>query len=77
MKRSTLLNKDLSYLIASLGHLDEIIIADASFTTPYDISVIDLALMSGVPSIFDVIHAVASELLVEKNDLYRRKTRSL
>ena len=66
MKRSTILNRDLSYLIASLGHLDEIIISDASFPIPADVAIIDLALMSGVPSIFDVIHAVASELMVEK-----------
>lgn len=66
MKRSTVLNRDLSYLIASLGHLDEIIIADASFPIPADVATIDLALMSGVPSVFDVIHAVASELMAEK-----------
>lgn len=66
MKRSTILNRDLSYLIASMGHLDEIIIADASFPVPNEVAVIDLALMSGIPSIFDVIHAIASELMIEK-----------
>lgn len=66
MKRSTILNRDLSYLIASLGHSDEIMISDASFAIPDDVAVIDLALMSGVPSIFDVIHAVSSEMMVEK-----------
>ena len=66
MKRSTILNRDLSYLVASLGHLDEIVVSDASFPVPSNAAIIDLALMPGVPSVFDALHALSSELMIEK-----------
>jgi len=34
MKKTTLLHSDLSYLIATLGHLDTLVIADASLQIP-------------------------------------------
>lgn len=66
MKRTTLLNRHLSLLIASLGHMDEIIIADAGLPTPQTVNVIDLAIIPGLPSFFDVLKAIRSELAIEK-----------
>lgn len=66
MKKTTLLNRHLSKLVASLGHLDEIIIADAGLPVPANVKVIDLAVMAGVPSLFNLVHALSSELMVEK-----------
>lgn len=65
MKRTPLLNRHISHLIASLGHLDEIVIADAGLPVPPDVPVIDLAVSAGVPSFWDVLAAVQSELVIE------------
>jgi len=65
MKRGRLLNRHLSTLIASLGHLDEIVIADAGLPVPAGVTVIDLAVSQGIPSFWDVVQAVRSELIIE------------
>ena len=65
MKRGTLLNRDLSTLVASLGHLDEIVVADAGLPVPDGVVVIDLAVSPGVPGFWDVVQALRSELIIE------------
>ena len=66
MKRTQLLNRHLSGLISSLGHLDEITIADAGFPIPNGVPVIDLAVSPGVPRFWDVLDALRSELMIEE-----------
>lgn len=66
MKRTKLLNRHLSKLVASLGHLDEIVLADAGLPVPPGIGVIDLAVCPGIPGFFDVLEALADELIVEQ-----------
>ncbi len=65
MKHSFLLNRDLSHLIATLGHVDEVVIADAGMPAPKGVPVIDLALSRGVPSFWQVCAAIRSELVIE------------
>lgn len=69
MKRTTLLNAPLSGLIASMGHGDLLVIGDAGLPVPQGVPVIDLAVMRGVPGVFDVLDAVLSELVVERSAL--------
>ncbi|MET1412504.1 D-ribose pyranase [Roseibium sp. HPY-6] len=66
MKRTPLLNRHLSKLVASLGHMDEIVIADAGLPVPPGVGVIDLAVSPGVPGFFDVFEALTWELIVEQ-----------
>ncbi len=66
MKRTVLLNRNISSLIASLGHMDEIVIGDAGLPVPDDVEVIDLAVIKGIPSFFTLFEAVKSELAIEK-----------
>ena len=66
MKRRNLLNRHLSALIASLGHLDEIVVADAGLPTPKGVEVIDLAIIPGLPGFHDVLGALRSELIIEE-----------
>jgi len=66
MKRTALLNRHLSALVASLGHLDEIIVADAGLPVPQGVQVIDLAVTAGVPRLRDVLNALRSELTIEE-----------
>ena len=66
MKRTKLLNRDVSALIACLGHGDEIVIGDAGLPVPDGVRTIDLAVAAGIPGFFDLLEAVRSELAVER-----------
>ena len=65
MKKGTLLNQPLSAVIAGMGHMDELVIADAGLPIPAGPQRIDLALTQGVPTFMDAVQAVLSELQIE------------
>lgn len=65
MKKSTLINADLSYLVATLGHTDEITICDAGLPIPDHVTRIDLALTHGIPSFLDTVKVLLSESQIE------------
>lgn len=50
MKKTGLLNPDLNYAIARLGHTDTWAVADCGLPIPEHVDVIDLSLVFGVPS---------------------------
>jgi len=66
MKKTTLLQSDLSYIIATLGHLDMLVIADAGLPIPAETVRIDLALTQGVPGATQTLKVVLDEMKVEK-----------
>ncbi|MCD9469175.1 D-ribose pyranase [Photobacterium phosphoreum] len=65
MKKTTLINAELSYLVAMLGHTDEITICDAGLPIPQHVKRIDLALTHGVPSFLDTVTVILSESQIE------------
>ncbi|NVD08452.1 D-ribose pyranase [Vibrio sp. JPW-9-11-11] len=65
MKKHTLLNSELSYLIATLGHTDEITICDAGLPIPAQVQRIDLALTHGVPAFLETVRVILSESQIE------------
>ena len=65
MKKHTLLNSEISHLVATLGHTDEITICDAGLPIPEHITRIDLALTHGVPGFIDTVRAILSESQIE------------
>jgi len=65
MKKGGILNPAICSLLAELGHLDEMLIVDASYPLPPDSHVIDLTLTPGIPRFLDVLRAVADELVIE------------
>lgn len=65
MKKHTLLNSELSYLTATLGHTDEITICDAGLPIPEQVQRIDLALTHGVPSFLETVRVILSESQIE------------
>lgn len=65
MKRTQLLNRHLSRLVAELGHLDEITIADAGLPIPQNVPVIDLAISPAEPRMATIMKALAEELVLE------------
>lgn len=66
MKKSTLLNRQLSYEIACLGHTDCITVCDAGLPIPKECPVVDLALTKGLPSFLDTLETMASEMMIER-----------
>ncbi len=66
MKKTTLLQSDLSYVIATLGHLDTLVIADAGLPIPAETVRIDLALTQGVPGAVQTIKVILDEMKVER-----------
>lgn len=65
MKKAMLLNADISHLVASLGHTDRLVIADAGLPIPAMTQRIDLALTHGVPTFLQVFAVVTDEMQVE------------
>lgn len=69
MKKTALLNIELSKVIASLGHGDIVMIVDAGMPVPPGVPLIDLALTRGVPDFVSVLDVVLSEMQVESHVL--------
>jgi D-ribose pyranase len=66
MKKLGTLNSTLSGTIASMGHTDLLVVADAGLPIPPGVPVIDLAVRCGVPTFEDVLAVVAGEMQVEQ-----------
>jgi len=68
VKKTALLHGELSHLVATLGHGDSVVIADAGLPVPPGTRCIDLAVTRGVPSFEQVLDAVLSEMAVQRAD---------
>ncbi len=66
MKKIGIINAPISAVIAELGHLDMLSIADAGLPIPQEVQRIDLALTQGIPGFLDTLRVVLSEMQVEK-----------
>ncbi len=66
MKKTLLIHPALSEVIASLGHMDRLVIADAGLPIPPETRRIDLALTKGIPTFADTLRVVLSEMHVER-----------
>ncbi|WP_070971789.1 D-ribose pyranase [Vibrio sonorensis] len=65
MKKSTLLQPEMSYLAATLGHTDEVTICDSGLPVPTGVDRIDLALTHGVPSFIQTVDVWLKEAQIE------------
>ncbi|UYI77276.1 MAG: D-ribose pyranase [Fusobacterium varium] len=66
MKKSRLLNSELSYEIAKIGHTAHITLCDAGLPIPQNVKRIDLAVEAGLPGFITVLDPVLSEMQVEE-----------
>ncbi|GAB6092276.1 D-ribose pyranase [Furfurilactobacillus curtus] len=66
MKKTTVINSDLSRVISQMGHFDTLAIGDAGMPVPKGTEKIDLAVTKGLPSFIDVLTNVLSELAVQR-----------
>lgn len=60
MKKTGILNKDVSEMVASLGHRDTLVIADAGLPIPPETRPIDLALTEGLPPFVATLATMAA-----------------
>lgn len=66
MKKTGVINAPIAAVIAELGHMDMIAIADAGLPIPKIVNRIDLALKRGVPGFIETLQVVLTEMQVEK-----------
>lgn len=66
MKKTGILNRGLSKIVASMGHGQQILVGDAGFPIPKTLECVDLALTEGKISIEEALRAILIELKVEK-----------
>jgi D-ribose pyranase len=65
MKKSGILNSDISRVLSYMGHTDRICIGDCGLPVPDETERIDLALRFGVPSFMEVLKEVAKDMKIE------------
>jgi D-ribose pyranase len=66
MKKSGIINHDLSEVISRMGHTDMLTVCDAGLPIPDDNWRIDLALKKGQPGLEETLEVIAVELQVER-----------
>ncbi|MGL4994819.1 MAG: RbsD/FucU domain-containing protein, partial [Deefgea sp.] len=64
MKKLGHLNRDISRVLASMGHTDCIVIADCGLPIPPHVECIDLSMMLGTPSYFSVLDSILADFQV-------------
>jgi len=65
MKKQGILNAQLSYLVARMGHTDRLVICDSGLPIPPEAEVVDLALTWNIPAFLDTLRTVLGELHIE------------
>jgi len=66
MKKSGHLNRDVSRVLARMGHTDSLVIADCGLPVPAGIECIDLSIALGEPSFARVLETVLADFKVER-----------
>jgi len=66
MKKTGIINAQISSVIAHLAHTDMLTVADAGLPIPVTTQRIDLALKPGIPGFLETVEVVLSEMYVEK-----------
>jgi len=66
MKKSGILNSDISRILSYMRHTDTICISDCGLPCPDETELIDISLEKGVPDFVRVLKAVVNDMSVEK-----------
>lgn len=66
MKKTGILNGDISRVLSYMGHTDTIAVGDCGLPIPEETERIDLALKEGMPSFMDVLETVSDDMKIEK-----------
>jgi D-ribose pyranase len=65
MKKTALLNKDISEVVAGMGHTDLLCVADAGLPIPAGVRRIDVSVKRGLPGFQDTVETIVTELCVQ------------
>lgn len=65
MKKSGILNSEISRVLSYMGHTDSICIGDCGLPIPEETERIDLAIRFGSPSFMEVLKAVIEDMAIE------------
>ncbi|MGL5695022.1 MAG: D-ribose pyranase [Peptostreptococcaceae bacterium] len=66
MRKTKLINSEISYTISKMGHTDSLTIGDCGLPISNEVNRIDLALKYGVPTFLETLDTVLEELCVEE-----------
>ncbi|GKX28221.1 D-ribose pyranase [Vallitalea longa] len=66
MKKTKLINSEISYEISKIGHTQMLCISDSGFPVPRTTRKIDIALTNKIPTFLQGLDSVLEELCVEK-----------
>lgn len=66
MRKTVLLNANISSVISRMGHTDMLTVGDCGLPVPDGVERIDLALKLGVPGFLETLDTILEELCVEK-----------
>lgn len=66
MKRTGVLNSELSRIIASMGHTDKLVICDSGLPIPKSSEVVDIALTKNIPRFLDTLKVILEELKIDE-----------
>ena len=66
MKKTGIINSEVSAVVANMGHMDWLSIGDAGMPVPFGTKKIDLAVDKELPSFMDVLNNVLKEMKVQK-----------
>jgi D-ribose pyranase len=69
VKKTGLLNSEISSVISKMGHTDGLAIGDCGLPIPEETKRIDLALIKDIPSFIATLKCVLTELQVEEVEL--------
>ena len=66
MKKTKMINSELSYVISQMGHTDSLTIGDCGLPIPSETKRIDLALTHDIPTFIQTLNVILEELCVEE-----------
>lgn len=69
MKKTGLLNSEISAIISQMGHTESMAIGDCGLPIPKETKRIDLALIKDIPTFIGTLKAVLTELQIEEVEL--------
>lgn len=69
MKKSALLNSNISEVISRMGHTDALAIGDCGLPIPDETKRIDIALIKNIPTFIETLKVVLMELQIEEVEI--------
>jgi D-ribose pyranase len=66
MRETGIVNREISDVLSTLGHMDELIVCDAGFPIPPGVRTVDISLAENKPTVLDALEEIKKHFSVEK-----------